>query len=543
MSSATDGTQHVNRIAEDITSVAAGLSETRLGTPIIVHSSPTPAKVGGPKLADYALLVLLLIGIGLRCAALLSDRNLWIDEAMLALNLLARTPLHLFEPLDWNQGAPVGFLIVAKLSVLLFGSGEISLRLVPFLGSVSGLLLFAGVARQLLPTRAALLATGLFVCSPSLVSYAGECKQYATDAAGTVLLFAVAAPLLRSRFQTKTWFALAGAGAVSVWFSHSATFVLGGIGTALLFESVVHRNRLRFVAASLVIGCWLASFGACYFISLRHLGTNAYLIEFWAGHFMPLPPRSLGDCAWIFDHVLQFFVFPGWFGGPNNFVRGFAALLFGLGMLGFGRDRWPLAVAILMPAVLALFASGFHRYPFAGRMLLFLVPLAILGITRGAMLLTAPLRRRLPILSGVILASLAFPSLLETVKELLQPSRNEQIEPMLEAIHESWQPGDRLYVYYGALPAYEYYTRKHPFPASTVVRGTGSRHNRDAYREQISQFKGQPRVWLLFSHRHRDEESVLTGYASGMGHCVSAFKGEGAALYLFDFSAPPDTAE
>ncbi len=158
-------------------------------TVAVVVAEPTPAQTGPPRVAT-ALVALVLLGGGLRTAALLSDRCLWIDEAMLALNLVDRTPRQLFDKLDYNQGAPVGFLLAAKASVSAFGPTAWALRLVPFLASLVGVVAFAVVARRLLPSRSGVLAVALFALSPHAISYAAECKQYASDAALAVGLFA-----------------------------------------------------------------------------------------------------------------------------------------------------------------------------------------------------------------------------------------------------------------------------------------------------------------------------------------------------------------
>ena len=154
-----------------------------------------------------------LLGGGCGPPAFLSDRCLSIDEAMLALNLVDRTPRQLFDQLDYNQGAPIGFLLAAKASVAAFGYSEWALRLVPFLASLFGFVAFAWVARRLLPPFAALLAVALFAVSPHLVSYAGECKQYASDAAIAIGLIAVALSLLEGKGGFGRCFALTVAGA------------------------------------------------------------------------------------------------------------------------------------------------------------------------------------------------------------------------------------------------------------------------------------------------------------------------------------------
>ena len=71
----------------------------------------------------------------------------------------------------------------------------------------------------------------------------------------------------------------------------------------------------------------------------------------------------------------------------------------------------------------------------------------------------------------------------------------------------------------------------------TVTLGTESRDTRTGYRDELAGLKGRHRVWVVFSHRHKDEESLVRAYAEGMGRSVEVVKEPGAAAYLFDFSA------
>ena len=179
MTPSTDGRPVVNRLG-------------KVHSPVVVTSPlQSPARSHPWWANTTAVVVLVLLGIGLRAAALGGDRNLWIDEAMLALNLIERTPAQLLEPLDWNQGAPVGFLLLTKASIMAVGPSEVGLRLVPFLGSIVGVIAFAGLAISLLPRPAAVLAVALLAVSPYLMGYASECKQYETDAALAIVLFAI----------------------------------------------------------------------------------------------------------------------------------------------------------------------------------------------------------------------------------------------------------------------------------------------------------------------------------------------------------------
>jgi hypothetical protein len=401
---------------------------------------------------------------------------------------------------------------------------------------VLGLAAFAWVAVRLLPRPAGVLALALAAVSPFLISYAAECKQYASGAAFTDGLLAVSLGLLKGARGGRRWAALAAAGAAAVWFSHPAAFVLGGIGTALLADAAIARDRSRFLAAAATVAAWLTSFAACYILCLRDLGNNDFLLAYWDGHFLPLPPASPGDLAWLLDHYFKPIGYPGGLGGTEIQAGGIAAVLAIVGVWGMWKDRWPVAVAVVLPAVLALLASGLHKYPFAGRLLLFLVPLLLLAVARGAWMTASALRGVQPVAAFAFLGVLIAAPCLESYQQLRRPLRQEQIEPVLAELRAQWRPGDRMYVYYGARPAFTFYTRDNPLPTEAIIYGTPARGQRLIYRDEIQTLAGSPRVWLLFSHPHENERDIVTAYAEGLGRCEQVIAAEGAQAYLFDFS-------
>ncbi len=503
--------------------------EPTVRTVTVVTAPPEPARVP-PRVPVAVFVLVILLGGGLRLAALLTDRCLWIDEAMLALNLVSRTPRQLFDPLDWNQGAPVGFLLAVKAAISAFGVSEWALRLVPFAASLAGLVGFAWVSRRLFSPHAALFATVLFAFSPYLVSYAGECKQYACDAAIAVGLLATALGLLEGKGSWR-WALLGVAGALAVWCSHPAAFVLGGIGTALLAKALVARDRARFLSAALTVGCWLVSFGACYLICLKQLGGNKYLTDYWTDHFMALPPKSLGDLSWVVDHLIAFCTTPGGFGGLLVPLGGFAAVLALIGLREFARDRWPVAVALAIPVTLVMFASGLHKYPFGGRLLLFLVPLAVLAVATGAWAVYDALREKNRFAAVALLGVLAVGSAWQAFDVVRRPLRHEQLVPVLEKVRADIQPGDRVYVYYSAVPAFTYYTRERPLAARELTFGEEHRDDPAGYRAEIGKLHG--RVWVIFSHPHHYEETVIRTTLDCRGTCEREVKLPGAAAWLY----------
>jgi hypothetical protein len=343
--------------------------------------------------------------------------------------------------------------------------------------------------------------------------------------------------LLQREAGRDRWAILAVVGALAVWFSHPVVFVLGAVGSALFADRLVSKDRSGIIACSATIFCWLASFAVCYFTTLRHLGMNQYLLDYWAGHFLTLPPTSVGDFAWIASHLSNFVEFPGGLGGTEIKSSGLAGVLFLVGLYSFLRERWPVAAALGCPALLAMLASGLQKYPFAGRLLLFLVPVLILAVARGAWAVAEALWFPLPFASIAIIGTLVAAPAIETYQQLRRPPRYEQLTLTLEDVRKEWQPGDKVYLYYGAVPAYEFYTREQPFVPG-VVLGTEYRGRRTGYRDELRQFAGEPRVWVIFSHRHQAEESLLRAYAEGLGECRHEIHEPGATAFLYDFSVP-----
>ncbi|HSQ40145.1 MAG TPA: glycosyltransferase family 39 protein, partial [Anaerolineales bacterium] len=132
---------------------------------------------------DWIGLALVLAGFILRLRQYLVNRSLWLDEAMLANNILGRDFAGLFRQLDNDQGAPIGFLLLQKTITLALGDSEFALRILPFLAGCLALVLMFLLARKVASPFAGSLALALFVFSPALIYYASEVKQYSSDVA------------------------------------------------------------------------------------------------------------------------------------------------------------------------------------------------------------------------------------------------------------------------------------------------------------------------------------------------------------------------
>jgi hypothetical protein len=479
-----------------------------------------------------------VVGVGVRVNGYLQNPSFWIDEAMLALNVVHRTPAELLQPLDLNQGAPVGFLLASKLSVKWFGPSEYSLRLIPFVTGLIGFAAFVPLAYRALPLGAGRLAVVLFALAPYLAGYCAEFKQYESDAMLATVMMLIALPIWQGTAGRGRLVAFALVGAIAVWFSHPIAFVLGGVGSAVLLDAAVRRDRAALLARLLAVGCWVVSFGTCYLLFTRKLGMNQFLIDYWMEKFMPMPPTRPGDFAWLVMHYFEFFQKPGGLNADTWGLAGVAGLCYLVGAIALAKADWRMLVALVVPMGLCLFASGLQKYPFAGRLMLFAVPAMLVLTAYGAWVIIDRLRPGLPGAGAALVGILVGSGMMESYWLVTQrPMHGEQTREGLAQIWNDWQNGDKLYVFYGAAPAFGYYHPRFPFPADSVVVGEYNRKGpQSIFHEELKPFRGNRRVWAIVAHRQTYEETAIRAYLDGMGKCEEYVRRPDAIVMRYDLS-------
>jgi hypothetical protein len=508
------------------------------------------------------VIVAMVLGTGLRVAQYIYNRSLWLDEASLALNIVGRSFGDLLLPLDYQQGAPLGFLLLVKAATHLAGPTEYGLRLVPLFSSLVALLLLPLVARRyLIPVRlehsaldqrgdhvqprdasiqptttsspAVPLAVILFALSAPLVYYASETKQYQTDVLIALLgyLLAYALTVQKPSWPRLTFTALAGA--ALVWFSHPAAFVLAGVGTVLLVDRVRQRDWQNVARLAGVCATWALSFGICYVVSLRTLSENRFLLEFWSGAFMPLPPRSVADLLWFSRSFFHLF-------GDDVAGLAFAGLgafAFVTGCVALWRDRRRQLALLLAPLFAVLLASATGLYPFQGRMILFLAPCVLLLVAQGATEVLRLTRATSTLIGAALIALLLWQPLLAVPGTLTRLQPREELRPVVYQLGQQYQPGDTVYVYYGAAHVFRFYAPTVGLTDYTIgefVRGDPGGIARD-----VDRLRGRQRVWVVFSHVRRttqDEEQTFLVYLNTIGAQQARIRQPGASAYLYDLS-------
>jgi len=354
-------------------------------------TGPNPDR--SSRVSALVAVLAIVAGTALRITEFARDRPLWLDEAMLALNIAGRSLGELARPLDYDQTAPLLYLWVERFAVRLGGVDEHTLRLLPFLAGVAVLPAVWLVGRRLVGPNAATIATLLAALSVTLVTFSAEAKQYGVDPFATLIAVWLAARVREAPHVARRWVMFGVGGVACLLLSQPALFVAGGVLLALLLDAQVRasdRFRHRLVSTGVL---WGATFLALYVGVYRSTARSAYMQRFWEGTF--LDPRAP-------DLTLRLRMFAtAAFAAPTPAAStavppALLALAWGAAVyLLWRRDRFA-AIAVSAPLGLAAVASAIGTYPVMDRLFLFAAPLTLIAFgtltARATELVGAPRR-------------------------------------------------------------------------------------------------------------------------------------------------------
>jgi hypothetical protein len=469
-----------------------------------------------------------VLGAALRVWQYAAGASLWADEANLALNIVDRPLGRLLGPLDYRQMAPPGWLLLEKVAVTLLGEGEHALRLVPLLGSLATLPLCWHVARRILPPGVGPpLTLGLVAIGLPFIFYAAQVKPYATDVALAVALLALALAVQRDGAGGGRMLRLGLAGALVPWFSYPAMLVDAGLLAALTAAAALERDRARLRPLVLLALAWAASAAGTILWARGTLTPDdvLYMQRFWARWLMPMPPRGLQDLGWPVARLTT--VYAG--GGLRYPAPGVFLVLAVLGAWALWRRARDLSWLLLGPILATFGAAALQVYPFAPRLVLFLFPAFLILTAAGPealMSLGRAAGRRAAAVATVACVGLALFGLLRNPP----PYAPEPLKPVLGAMRDAWQPGDRTYVYYGAEKAFVYYARRYGFAPESYDLGRCAREDPRIYLRELDAFRGASRVWLVMTHAspELEEDTAILGYLDRIGTRKASFQAGGA---------------
>jgi len=483
------------------------------------------------KFFSLALMAVIALGILYRTRHFFAGRSLWLDEAMIALDILQLSFWELTQqPLPYEQGAPIGFLFFVKATTLLLGDSEYAFRLYSFLTSCASLFLIAILAKRYLNKTGALFAVALFASSPSLIYFSAETKQYMGDVVATLLILVLFNRQYEKVFSRHKIIFFSIINITILWFSHPVVFVVAAVSLILVLYYFRQRDKEALIFAILNLVLSGISASLLYWFHLRPLSGNTFLRSFWEPAFVPIPP------------TLQWFVrfWEGIFRYPIELDANPTILFFlflgGIAFLWY--KKWQPGLALFLVLIITFLAGVAQKYPLANRMLLFSIPIFFLFFGAGLDALNSLLKpsKILSFLATLLLAVyiLYFP-VSTSFSELQKPRYREHIRPSIRYLKNNLREDDTIYIYYFAEPAFLFYVPKYHLENSSYILGSGHQEQPNDYLVEIDELEG--RVWFIFSHVYENssvnERKFIVNYLNQTASKEQEFWVPGTSVWLY----------
>ena len=489
------------------------------------------------KRLAYLSPILLILGVVVRLRLYFSNRSLWFDEASLAINIVDRSYSELLKPLDYNQAAPPLFLWIEKFSVQLLGNNEYALRLFPLVSGIIALGLFYKLAVRFTSGLTTAIAIALFAFLKYTVYYSAEAKPYASDLMVALILFLLLRAYSLPTLPRNNIIFLSLIGAVSVWLSYPSIFILSGLELFFLLSIPFSKVPKILLERLPMYISWSLSFVGLYVATIVPTMTNDNLVSSWNRRY----PDSPFDIIWLLDSLGRFFHKPL---GFWSITDGIAIIAFIAGCIALYRQNKFNLLLLNTPILVTIVAAYLHKYPFRGRLILFLAPFAIIIVSEGIVFLLTQFRYRYLFLMGcVVVISLLSPPLILSGQAIIHPSQFDfdHIRPAIEYIKSNQQPEDIIYVFPRAQRQFIYYAPRYNFSSANYILGTQKLPDKDnlhqkQYLEEISQLKEQQRIWFLLARTKSFQEEGFLQDLQYLGQPLDIFKATNTMTCLYNIS-------
>ena len=414
----------------------------------------------------------------------------------MARNILARSLRELLVyPLAFDQVAPFGFLAVEKLVTMLFGSSERAFWLFPLVVGIFSLFLFLRLAQQTVEGIAIPIAVFLFAISVSMIRYSAEMKQYGLDAAAAIALTLVAIDLWRHDRSARALLLAGVAGFAIIWFSHASVLVMAGLGGAFAIAAVTERDRRAWRALAITVPIWAAASVAGLVMAERSMtpSTKAFMSTFWQGGFLPLPVRPVSAATWLWQRLVSVYADPWTLRYPFAWAVAIVALV---GVVALWRRDRVVAMFVIAPFAMTLLAAVAQRYPFRQRLIVFLVPSALIVFAAGIGCVFDIAARRSRFAAAALAALALVPPILAIVDSRL-PTRVDDYTPLYEKLRAERRPGDAIHVSFLGHSSVIFYGPRYGVLPADVQRGACERKDARVYLRDLDRYRGRDRVWIL----------------------------------------------
>ncbi len=498
--------------------------------------SHTTARIGHPHAYgwQWPLALVILLAMTVRLAHLGYD-SLSHDEASRA-NFAWSTSLagmRFFPPLYYALAWAIRHLL---------GGSEFAMRLPSALAGIACVVTLFLFTRKYVGAWSGVCVAAVAAGHAELVAYSRLAKGFSIEALMTVIVTWAGVEAYRSPSPRKVWI-FAACAVLGLSFTYTGSLVVVAWVPVLLWAGVTttserRRNLTHLGAVTLV----LLLAGALWYLWLSGAQNRTVISDHFGvfGGAWPADNHVSTLLGWYMARsygALRYVLGISPLYAPIDTLIGAYELLLIFAALGMLRKRLPsLCVAVVLLLVATATVGATRLWPYGDvRTMLFLVPLVCLAIGCGLRETIARFGKTLPAVALVIVC-IANPAARAIKHTALNPRETEHVRPVLEYIDRNVQPGDGIFVYYGAGWAVRHYWIRDD--VETLLEPLNDRGDIASFAGRFERFMAEhKRVWFVFTHNWKNERDEWISYLKENYGLVDEFKIADACAYLFE-SAP-----
>ena len=378
-----------------------------------------------------------------------NNRSLWIDEAMLAQNIVSLSFAQLFDPLEYYyQMAPIGFLLVEKLFYSMLLPHELTLRLFPFICSMCSLYVLNKIFALITTNKIVrLFGVAFMAISYYNIYYAAEVKQYMAELLGSLVLIYLYLNYRNNRLHYPT--AILGiSGTVFITFANIAVIMLFVIGSLLMVEGYINEKKIK-KELLLVITTWGLAFSTYYIFFYFNHPSEAYMKNFWKNvdGFFPYNIFSTTFLRSCYNKFVSVISLTG---------QGYKLVPFMiLGIIYLWRQSKVLSYLFLAPIIVHAAMAYLKLYPIFPRLILYFLPVLIILTSMGFQYLLEKFNKRSTLIYSTMFLLLLYN--LYAYSNWGFPIQRQEIKEVMAHLNDRIKKTDEILVYHTSSPAYIFY--------------------------------------------------------------------------------------
>ena len=423
-------------------------------------------------------------------ALFVTNKSLWVDELLLALNFIDHDWQHLLKPLDYRQMAPIGFLLSSKCFAVIFSHQDTAFKIIPAIGWLGSWFVFKSILEHFNVSKVFLWGSmALFSSNFNLLSYSYEFKQYSTDVVFALLIFLIYLRI-KDKTATQSWLKFGLLLSVSFLFSNVAIVVM----SALAFLALIKEGKKFFSSIFFkVLAVQTLVFGLYFFTFLYQHPTENYMLQYWGSKNAFFPSPSVSSFIYHKVQITLSVVFNNKYIGIG-FLTISAVCIYCKRKIAFFELQ---NISIIIIAI-HLGLSALKKYPFENRFILYFIPFILLSFAclyNNTEKKFQSNKKIVQLLHAAVIAMFfigAINGQFKNFKELLYPK--EDMKSLMVELEKKYTDVDHIYVSEGAEVGFLYYRKFYP---NTFGLPYSLAKNK-SFKELLSE--NQSNFALLFSH-------------------------------------------